>query len=90
LKKIKKKKSSGHDGLRQEHLVLGSNVLVNPLTTIINESISKGEFSKVWKGSPGLLENYRPLSCLPAASKLLERTAYDQVAIFFNQKTSSQ
>ena len=49
LKKIKKKKSSGRDGLSQEHLVLGSGVLVNPLTKIINESIKKGEFPKVWK-----------------------------------------
>ncbi len=73
----------GHDGLSQEHLILGSNVQVNPLTKIINESISDGNFLKVWKeaivthvinkGSPELLENYKPVCCLPAASKLLER-----------------
>ena len=45
---------------------LGSNIQVNPLTKIINESISKGEFPKAWKeavvtpvlkkGNPELLE----------------------------------
>jgi hypothetical protein len=49
FKKFKKKKSSGRDGLSQEHLDLGlgSNVLINPLTKLINESISKGDFPKV-------------------------------------------
>ena len=32
LKKIKKKKSAGCDGLSQVHLSMGSKVLVEPLT----------------------------------------------------------
>ena len=44
--------------------------------------MSRGEFPRIWKealltpvlkkGDPNTKENYRPVSCLPAASKLLE------------------
>ena len=34
------------------------------------------------KGDPRLLENYRPVSCLPAASKLLEMIICDQTMKF--------
>ena len=70
------------DGLSQENLLLGSGNLIAPLTTIINQSIEDGEFPAQWKegavtpvlkkGSPMELNNYRPVSCLPAASKVLE------------------
>ena len=88
LRKLKRKKSSGNDGLSQEKLVMGSDVLVNPLTSIINCSISTGQFPKKWKeaivtpdlkkGDPQLKENYRPVSCLPAGSKLLEMIVCEQ------------
>ena len=42
LKKIKKKKSSGSDGLTQEKLVEGAETLTEPLRIIINKSINKG------------------------------------------------
>ena len=41
---MKKKKSSGPDGISQENLILGTDWLVIPLTRIIN-----GEFPEVWK-----------------------------------------
>ena len=34
------------------------------------------------KGDPKLVENYRPVSCLPAASKLLELLICDQTTKF--------
>ena len=49
LKKLKKKKSSGLDGLSQEHLIMGAKNLSAPLTTIINRSITQGEFPDSWK-----------------------------------------
>ena len=49
LRKIKKKKSAGHDGLSQEQMVTGSDALTAPLTKIINESITKGKFPTKWK-----------------------------------------
>ncbi len=80
---VKKKKSAGVDGISQEQLVLGTKVLVLPLTRIINNSITNGEFLEKWKealvtpilkkGDPTKKENYRPVSCLSATSKVLEK-----------------
>ena len=45
MSKMKKKKSSGVDGLSQSNLVLGKSVLAEPLTNIINKSISQGLYT---------------------------------------------
>ena len=92
LKKLNKKKSSGLDGLSQEHLIMGASNLTSPLTTIINCSIRQGKFPDGWKeaavtpvlkkGSPKQLNNYRPVSCLPAASKVLEIVICNQLSDF--------
>ena len=42
--KMKKKQSSGIDGLSQVNLVLGKSVIAEPLTKIINQSITEGVF----------------------------------------------
>ena len=49
FKKIKKKKSSGSDGLTQEQLAFGMNELTIPLQKIFNKSIVSGEFPTKWK-----------------------------------------
>ena len=49
VKKLKKKKSSGLDGLSQENLILGIKHLVAPITSIINQSLQDGEFPQDWK-----------------------------------------
>ena len=92
INSLKKKKSSGIDGLSQEHLVLGAKAFVIPLTRIINTSIVNGEFPDAWKealitpilkkGVPTMKENYRPVSCLPVASKVLEKIVCDQITQF--------
>jgi hypothetical protein len=89
---LKKKKSSGSDGLTQEQLVLGAKTISVPLTRIINSSISSGIFPEEWKeaiitpvlkkGDPTKKENYRPVSCLPVAAKVLEKIVNDQVSHF--------
>ena len=90
LKKLNKKKSSGLDGLSQENLLLGTTSLLGPLTSIVNQSILDGEFPSQWKqaavtpvlkkGSADQLNNFRPVSCLPAASKVLEIVVYNQLS----------
>ena len=90
MNKLNKKKSLGLDGLSQEHLIMGAKNLITPLTTIINQSILEGEFPANWKeaavtpvlkkGSPQLLSNYRPVSCLPTASKVLEIVICSQLS----------
>ena len=49
MKSMNKKKSSGTDGLSQEKLIEGTDVLKIPLTRIINNSIENGQFPKSWK-----------------------------------------
>ena len=46
---MKKKKSSGTDGVTQECLLNGVNTLAIPLTHIINASISSGIVPEHWK-----------------------------------------
>ena len=80
-KKLKRKKSLGTDGLTKQQLIIGADILVSPLTSIINQSIKQGSFPEVWKealvtpvlkkGDASDVSNYRPLSCLPVSSKVL-------------------
>ena len=44
MKKLKKKRSAGIDGLGQDQLILGSKTLTAPLSTIINDSVTSGIF----------------------------------------------
>ena len=92
LKKMKSKKSAGVDGISQKILVQGAPSLASCLTEIFNSSIEEGVFPQNWKealvtpvlkkGDPKLVENYRPVSCLPAASKVLEIIICDQTTRF--------
>ena len=89
---MKTKKSAGVDGISQEILVQGAPSLAATLTHIFNTSIVSGVFPECWKealvtpihkkGDAKLVENYRPVSCLPAASKLLEMIICDQTTKF--------
>ena len=97
LMKKMKKKSAGIDGLSQDKLVLGSKVLINPLLQIVNQSIRDGKFPSEWKealvtpvlkkGDVTLKENFRPVSCLPAASKLLEMVVNEQMSDFLENNS---
>ena len=90
IKQLKAKKSAGNDGMTQSQLKEGASVLASPLLNIINSSISKGQFPSKWKegivtpvfkkGDVTELENYRPVTCLPAAAKLLEKVACQQTS----------
>ena len=95
FKNIKNKKSSGSDGLTQEQLAEGASVLADPLLTIFNDSLSSGNFPAKWKttvitpvhkkGDKTQFENYRPVSCLPAAAKLLESLVCNQVSEYMEE-----
>ena len=71
----------------------GTQTLLKPLLKIFNLSISKGEFPQAWKeaivtpvlkkGDKQCKENYRPVSCLPAAAKLLESVICNQTSLYF-------
>ena len=78
---------------------LSIDIIVEPLTEIINVSLVSGcfpdtlkiaKFLPVFKtGGPEKLKNYRPISILPAFYKLYEKVVYNriykylQIIIFF-------
>ena len=90
LAQLKSTKSPGHDNLPPRLLKDCANVIAKPLTHIINLSLktslvpNKLKIAKVIplhkSGNKKLPENYRPISVLPALSKMLERVAYEQIA----------
>jgi hypothetical protein len=78
--------------LTQEQRVLGAKALAAPLTRLINSSLTSGVVPEAWKeaiitpilkkGDPTEKQNYRPVSCLSVASKVLEKIVNDQVSSF--------
>ena len=92
MQKMAKKKSKGNDGIPQDCLLLGQEVIAGPLTEVINSSITTGAFPEEWKeaivvpilkkGDPKETKNYRPVSYLPAASKVLEKVVCEQLTRF--------
>ena len=92
MKKMANKKSKGKDGIPQDCLLQGHEVIAAPLTSVINCSIATGIFPEQWKeaivipilkkGDTKETKNYRPVSCLPAASKVVEKVICEQLTRF--------
>ena len=87
---LKPKTSHGHDNITPKLLKQVSSGLINPLVHIINLSIQCGVVPKDMKkarvipifknnGSKLVMKNYRPVSLLPAFSKILERIVYNRL-----------
>ena len=97
MKSLKTKKSCVTDGITSEILKLWAEVLVVPLTYIINSSILTGTFPSKWKvstvvplfkkGDRKLLKNYRPVCLLCVAGIILERVVALQIETFFKTKS---
>ena len=95
IKNMKNKKSSGLDEITQEQLKMGADILVIPLTKIINASIAEGVFPDAWKqgvvtpvlkkGSAVDKNNYRPVSCLSVLSKVLEKVVCNQITNYMEK-----
>ena len=83
LQKLKNKKSVGIDGISVQTLKSCADILIKPITHLINRSLMEGKVPKAWKvakiiplhkkGDKSNPDNYRPISLLPCISKLLER-----------------
>ena len=83
------KKSVGMDGIPAFILKDCTNVLVGPLTHIINLSLTTGVIPTEWKtakitpvhksGSTSNFDNYRPISVIPAIAKVIEKTVHHQL-----------
>lgn len=74
-----------------------STTLTNPITKIINLSISEGLFPSVWKsavvipifkcGDPVSTCSYRPISILPTVSKVAEKVVAEQITCHLNNSS---
>ena len=89
------KSSSGCDGISTKLLKVIAPAIIKPLTLLINQVLNTGTFpdklkiAKVIpifkKGDPSLFENYRPISLLPAISKVLEKIIALQLSSYFEK-----
>ena len=89
LRKLKVRKASGLDQIPARLMRDAAAEICNPLTKIINVSLETGYFPREWKvarvvplfksGKITDLDNYRPISILPVASKILERAVHTQL-----------
>lgn len=95
IKKFASKTTEGHDGISMKIIKLLDLNFLSALSLIINQSLNTGIFPddlKIAKVLPiykkddeTLFDNYRPISILPAISKLFERVVYNQLYDYFIQ-----
>ena len=94
LKPSKAKDSFGMDSTMLKDI--GSS-LANPITKIVNLSISQGQFPSIWKsaivtpifksGDHHSACNYRPISILPIMSKVAEKCVAEQIIHHLNNSS---
>jgi len=92
--KLKPKSSYGHDGISSKVLKETITNILEPITHIINRSLDTGivpqdmkiaKIIPIYKSSDKTLpKNYRPVSLLPAFSKLLEKIMYNKLMSFLD------
>ena len=94
-RKIRSKTSKGHDGISSKLMKETIHEIAIPLTHIMNLSFSNGivpDDMKIAKiipifksGNHSSFNNYRPISLLPAFSKIMEKIVYIQLWSFLKK-----
>ena len=89
LKSLNVTKANGPDNIGNLILKQNAEVLSEPITLLINNSLRKSVFPSEWKkanvtpvfkkGSRQDYKNYRPISLLSNTSKILERVVYNHL-----------
>ena len=89
LKNLKRKCATGLDNIPTRFLKETAHIISKPLTHVINISLTTGVFPEDLKlarvnpiyksGSKHSFDNYRPISVLPALSKIFEKCVYHQL-----------
>lgn len=95
LKNLAPKASYGHDGVSSRLIKELRVELALPLKIIINKIIKNSLFPSTWKtakviplhkkGSKSDIGNYRPISLLPAMSKIAEKVVAGQMYQYFEE-----
>ena len=94
VSKFKPKMSSGHDGMPTKLVKLSIFSILSPLKHLINLSLLTGIFPSdlkiarvmpIYKSADkDQLKNYRPISLLPAFSKVFEKVMYNKIMNYFD------
>ena len=93
LKSLDVSKATGQDGISPKMLHMAGRSIVPSLTKLINLSLKHCRVPNIWKianvlplfkkGDRCDMNNYRPVSILPCASKILERIVFKSVFNYF-------
>ena len=93
IENLSPKRSCGYDEISSIFLKQITTSIIKPLTIVINQVLINGIFpdklkiAKVVpifkKGDCALTNNYRPISLLPAISKVIEKIIYNQLSLYF-------
>ena len=94
VKGINGGKATGLDNISCKLLKIAADVVAPSLTCIFNQSLLTGIYPSDWKlakvtpifknGSKTDLNNYRPISVIPAVAKIFEKIIYDQLCNYLN------
>ena len=90
FKQLKNTHSECMDGISNKIIKGSSNILIKPMTHLINSCFSKRKYPSKWKifkmislfknkGDPEILNNYRPIALLNPFSKILEKELFFQM-----------
>ena len=95
IKSLQDKKSPGPDAINNKILKLSAEIIISPLTHIINLSLKHGTFpDKIKlahviplfkKNDPTVCSNYRPISLLSCFHKLFEKIVKIQLTNYLNK-----
>ena len=95
LSSMNSNKSAGADDLPPRLLRDSANAISKPLSRIINQSLQTGVFPTAFKeakvlplfksGAASDINNYRPISILPALSKVVERVVHNQLSNYLEE-----
>ncbi len=98
IDKLAPKTSCGFDGIPSKIIKIIKATLIKPTTLIINQMLTTGIFPdklKIAKIIPiykrdkdTLFTNYRPISHLPALSKIFENVIFKQFIIFLGKEAA--
>ena len=96
LSKLSKSKATGLDKISCRLLRECPDLIAESLSLIFNCSIIMGIIPNEWKcakvvpihkqGKGNCVDNYRPISIIPAVAKVFERLIYDQVFLCITEK----